>query len=69
MSLRAECSESGWYDAQVICDECGGRIQSAEDGLIEWRADGKDAEMCFTHKLCRGRFQRNRRGRWRPTSW
>ncbi len=60
----AQRDEFGWYDTQVICDECGAAIQNAEDGYVEWRPTGRGADLHFTHKLCRSRFETSRRGRW-----
>jgi hypothetical protein len=65
MSLHvAESHPTGAYHAQIVCDECGGEIQTAADGNIEWRADGENSDLFFTHKLCRRRFERSRRGSW-----
>ena len=51
---------NGRHCQRIRCDECGEVIE--ESGNAEWRHDGSDERIYFTHKKCCHRFEEKRGG-------
>lgn len=60
--IRIALTTDGLCAPQVFCDQCGLRIERAEDGNYEWFIDhdGSPTQTCgvfFTHKECSHTFE------------